>query len=58
VEYLNGASLRQAPALPPNIRLIWKGLLGTNTLTYYQNLLITAELFFTSAPGKIMSAQR
>ena len=30
-----GSSLGQAPALPGNIRLGWKGLPGTNTLTYY-----------------------
>jgi len=26
--------LRQAPALPTNIRLVWKDLFGTNTLAY------------------------
>ena len=31
VEHLNGASLRQAPALLANIRLDWKGFSGTNT---------------------------
>jgi hypothetical protein len=35
VEYLKGASLRKALALPPNIRLDWKGLSGTNPLAYY-----------------------
>jgi hypothetical protein len=32
VEHLKGASLGEAPALPANIRLVWKGLTGTNTL--------------------------
>jgi hypothetical protein len=27
-----------SPALPINIRLYWKGLPGTNTLAYYENL--------------------
>jgi hypothetical protein len=38
VEHLKGASLGQAPGLPANIRLGWRGLLGTNTLAYYENL--------------------
>jgi hypothetical protein len=33
-----GASLGYTPALPANIRLGWKGLQGTNTLPYYDNL--------------------
>jgi hypothetical protein len=37
VEHLKGASLRQALALPENIRLGWKSLPGTNFLAYYQN---------------------
>ncbi len=32
---LKGASLGQAPALPTNITLGWKGLPGINTLAYY-----------------------
>ncbi len=32
VEQLEGASLRQAPALLANIRLGWKTFLGSNTL--------------------------
>jgi hypothetical protein len=32
-----GASHGKAQALPPNIRLGWRGLPGTNTLTYYEN---------------------
>jgi len=43
VEYLKGASLRQAPALPANIRLGWESLPGTNTLAYYQHLKISEE---------------
>ncbi len=35
VEHLKIASLRKALALPANVRLGWKGLLGTNTLAYY-----------------------
>ncbi len=27
---------RQAPVLPANIRLGWKGLPGTNTVAYYK----------------------
>jgi hypothetical protein len=42
VELLKNASLRQAPALPVNIRLGWKGLPETTTLPYYENPLITA----------------
>ncbi len=37
VEHLKGATLGQAPALPANIRLGWKGLPGTNTLAYDKN---------------------
>ncbi len=43
---LEGASLRQALALPANIRLGRKGLPRTNTLTYYENLLITTVKSF------------
>jgi hypothetical protein len=35
VEHLKGSSIRQVPALPTNIRPGWKGLPGTNTLTYW-----------------------
>ncbi len=37
VKHMKGASFMQAPALPSKIRLGQKGLLGTNTLTYYEN---------------------
>jgi hypothetical protein len=35
-EYLKGASLKYAPALPANIRPGWKGLPGTNDPAYYE----------------------
>jgi hypothetical protein len=38
--------------LPAIIRLGWKGLPGTNTLAYYENLLITdRKSFITLDPG-------
>jgi hypothetical protein len=37
VEHLKGASLVYPPVLSTNIRLGWRGLLGTNTLAYYEN---------------------
>ncbi len=42
MEHLKGALLKQTPILPINIRLVWKGLPGTKTLAYYENLYITA----------------
>ena len=36
VEHLKGDTLGQVPALLANIRLSWKGLPGTNTLTYFE----------------------
>jgi hypothetical protein len=39
---MKGASFGWALALPANIRLDLKGLPGTNTLPYYENLYITA----------------
>jgi hypothetical protein len=39
-------------ALPTNIRLGWKGLPGTNTLAFYEHLLITdINIFMTLGPG-------
>jgi hypothetical protein len=35
---LKDASFGKALALPTNIRLGWKGLAGTDTLTYYEHL--------------------
>ncbi len=53
MEHLKGASLGQAPALPANIRLDWKGLPGTNTLDYYKKLLIKAvKSFIVQASGE------
>ncbi len=37
VEHLKDASLRLALVLPENIRLGWKGLVVTKTLTCYEN---------------------
>ena len=46
------STLGSAPALPANIRQGWKGLLGTNTLAYYENLYITAvKSFIGLDPG-------
>ncbi len=43
-----------APALPANIRLGWKGLPGTNTLAFYENLSITAvKSFIVQATGVV-----
>ncbi len=51
MEHLKGASLRQAPDLPANIRLYWKGLPDTNTLAYYENSQIAVvKGFITSTP--------
>ncbi len=36
----------EAPAFTANTRLSWKGLPGTDTLAYYENLLITAVKSF------------
>ncbi len=52
VEHLKGASLRQAPALLVNIRVGYKSLPGTNTLTNYQHSSITLVKYFISfVPG-------
>jgi len=48
VEHLRDDSLRQAPALPTNIRLAWKGLPETNTLAYYENY--EAKKFYNIGP--------
>ncbi len=45
-----GAYPSEAPFI--NIRLGWKGFLETNTLPYYENLLITAvKGYIVQAPG-------
>jgi hypothetical protein len=42
-------------ALPTNIRLGWKGLQGTNTLAYCENLSITAvKSFIVQAPDLLV----
>ncbi len=52
MEYLKGASLRQVPALPTNIRLSWKGLPRTKTLAYYVNpYIMSVKSFIAQAPG-------
>ncbi len=38
LEYLKVASLEYSSALMANIRLGWKGLIGTHTLAYHENL--------------------
>jgi hypothetical protein len=42
VEHLKGASLRQVSTLPPNNRIGWKGLPGTNALAYLEKSELTA----------------
>jgi hypothetical protein len=37
-EHLKGSSIGQAPALPTNIRLGWRVLQVTNTITYCEDL--------------------
>jgi hypothetical protein len=45
-----------APTLPANIILGWKGLQRTDTLGYYENLLITAiKSFIRLAVGHLCS---
>ncbi len=52
VDYLKGASLGQALALPATTRLGWKGLPRTNTLVYYRNPKIMAIIsFMIQAPA-------
>jgi hypothetical protein len=51
------STLGWAPALPVNTRLRLKGLPGTNTLAYYENLQITAVKSLTvQAPGVILTS--
>ncbi len=51
VKHLSGATIQvRLLALPSNIRLDWNGLLGTNTLAYYEHSEITdVKSFITSA---------
>ncbi len=52
---LKGAPLKYTPALSANIRLGRKSLLETNTLSYYENLLITEEKkFYNIGPWSII----
>ncbi len=54
MEHLKGAVIGLAPALPAKIRLCWRGLTGTNTVAYYENLLITdIKSCIVQAPGKL-----
>jgi hypothetical protein len=46
LEHLKGARLSQAPALPTNVGLGWKGLPWTNALAYYKRSLITEDKSF------------
>jgi hypothetical protein len=41
-------------ALPTNIRLGWKGLPGTNALTYYEKLKLTAVKSFITLATVIL----
>jgi hypothetical protein len=54
VDHLKDASLGLVLALPVNIRLGWKGSLGTYTLAYYENPKITdKKSLITLAPVRI-----
>ncbi len=44
VAQLEGASLRQAPALLANIRLGWKSFPGSNTLASRAHSLVTKKI--------------
>jgi hypothetical protein len=55
---VKGASLWKALASPATIRLSWKGLQGKNTLSYHENLYITAvKSFIGLAPGGTIIAK-
>ncbi len=53
MKHLSGALLYgELLALPTNIRLGWKGSLGTNALTFYEKAYLTAvKSFITFATG-------
>jgi hypothetical protein len=53
VEYLKGASLRKASALPTNTRLGWKGLPGTNTNLLRKPANYGRIKVYVQAPGYI-----
>ncbi len=50
VEHLKGASLGQAPALPTNTRLGWKGLPGTNTSLLQKSINYDHNKFYDTGP--------
>jgi len=54
VEHLKGASFGQALALSTNIRLSWKGLLGTNALAYYEKSQLTAVKSFITLATDVL----
>jgi hypothetical protein len=48
VRHLSGAPLYgRLLALPTNIRLGWKGLLGTNALSYNEEASLTGVIFYS-----------
>ncbi len=54
--YLKVSSIGQAPAIPTNIMLGWKGLPEANDLAYYENSELTAvKSFIILAPGQATS---
>ncbi len=57
-DHLKGASLREAPALLAKTRLVWKGLLGTNTLALIQTFVnYNCRKFYNMGPwGDFASA--
>jgi hypothetical protein len=59
VKHLSGVTpLGSLLALPINIRLGWKGLPGTNTLTYNKKLeIMGVESFITLGPGELYAGQ-
>jgi hypothetical protein len=48
VEHLKGATFGLAMALPTYIRLVWRGLPGTNAVAYLKKLSIKAVKSFTT----------
>jgi hypothetical protein len=53
IKHLNGASLKQAPALLANISPGWKSLPRTNTLVYY----VMAKNIHNIGPGLILASK-
>ncbi len=53
---MKGASLGWVVVLTTNIRLSWKGLLGTNALDYYEKTYLTVvKSFITLGPGHYLT---